>query len=102
LGTTAITSTLRAIRSSTARTCWAASAWVGPIIQASTPSSWPAFWMPASMALNQGMPPIFTTVAICGLSWASAAPTSISTAGAAAAARIISRRVKRMACISLS
>ena len=31
--------------------------------------------MPASMALNQGMPPIFTTTAICGtFAWASAVP----------------------------
>ena len=80
-----MTSTLRAIRSSTARTCWAASAWVGPIIQASTPSSLPAFLIPASMALNHGMPPIFTTTAIWGfLAWASAWPAAPGSTPAAA------------------
>ena len=95
-GTTAITSTLRAIRSSTARTCCAASAWVGPIIEALTPSSLPSFWMPTSMALNHGMPPILTTVTISGGSAAKAPPARASASGAAAASPIRRRRVERM------
>ena len=80
-----MTSTLRAIRSSTARTCWAASAWVGPIIDALTPSSLPSFWIPTSMALNHGMPPILTTVTISAGSAAIALPVRVSANGAALA-----------------
>ncbi len=51
-----------------ARTWRAGSALVGPIMKALTPSSAPFFLMPASMALNHGMPPIFTTTPMTGLS----------------------------------
>ena len=37
-------------------------------MKAFTPSSCPFFLMPASMALNHGMPPIFTTTPMTGLS----------------------------------
>src|SRR5574337_926678 len=68
LGTTPMTSTFCAIRSSIARTWRAGSALVGPTMKAFTPSSCALFLMPASMALNQGMPPIFTTRPMTGLS----------------------------------
>ena len=51
-----------------ARTWSAGSALVGPIMKALTPSSADFFLMPASMALNHGMPPIFTTTPMTGLS----------------------------------
>ena len=67
-----MTVTFLAIKSSIARTCNAGSALVGPIIMASTPSLAPSSLMPVSMALNHGMPPIFTTTPIVGLSAAKA------------------------------
>ena len=54
-GTTPITSTFLAIRSSIARTCWAGSSVVGLIIEASTPRSWPAFSTPFSTLSNHGI-----------------------------------------------
>ena len=94
-GTTAMTLTLRAMRSSTARTCCAASACVGPIIQASAPTSGAAFLMPTSMALNQGMPPIFTTTPTCGLSAAMVAVAASPRAAIATAITFVCLLMKR-------
>ncbi len=53
------------IRFSTNCTWAAASAWLGPTIQASCPVSRPNCSTPARMRSNQAMPSTFTTVAIC-------------------------------------
>ena len=83
-GTTPITSTFWAMRSSTARTCSAGSALVGPTMKASTPSSSARSRMPASIALNHGIPPILTTTPMVGVSWAMAGAPATSAAAAAA------------------
>src|SRR5271166_266202 len=85
-GTTPITFTFLAIKSSIARTCNDGSALVGPIMVASTPSLVPSSLMPASMALNHGIPPIFTTTPIVGLS-AAKAPVASTAAKATPASR---------------
>ncbi len=64
-----------------ARTCRAGSALVGPTMKAFTPSWSARFLMPASIALNQGIPPTFTTTPITGLSGeASAKPVASANA----------------------
>ena len=81
-GTTPMTSTCLAMRSSMARTCSAGSSVVGLIMVASTPRSLPACSTPFSTLSNQG---IFTlpTTPICGGSLAASAPTGAERAGGA-------------------
>ena len=85
-GTRPITSTFWAIRSSKSFTCWAASRLGGPTMEVSMPKSVPAFFMPFSSALNQGMPAILTTVTIFFWSCAKARPEIPTTPMAAATA----------------
>ncbi|MCY1243329.1 hypothetical protein D9M72_563400 [compost metagenome] len=69
-----------------ARTCSAGSALVGPIMKASMPSFWPRSLIPASMALNHGMPPILTTTPTFPASWANATAAPASESDVARAA----------------
>src|SRR5690606_6646461 len=85
-GTTPMTLTPWAMRSSMARTCSAGSALVGPTMKASTPSSAPRSLMPASMALNHGMPPILTTTPTLPVSCAAAEKADAMDKDAATAA----------------
>src|SRR6185436_4008905 len=91
LGMTPMTSTFLAIRSSTARTCCAASSDVGAIIQELTPSSSPAFFTPFSTLSNQGMR-ILATMAICG---------GVLAASAAAGARALAAPTMAADCINV-